>query len=76
MHRMTHASFRLSRKNLGSLREISGQMVHRPPGQKLPVRLWLKAPPPPPPPTSLFLTLGKYSLKTVDTLILQPFQLD
>ena len=41
VHRMTLVSFRLFRKNLGNLREFFGQMVHRPPGQKLPVRLWL-----------------------------------
>ena len=40
MHGMTLLSFRLFRKNLGNLREFFGQMVHRPPGKKLPVRLW------------------------------------
>ena len=38
---MTLVSFGLFRKNLGNLREFFGQMVHRPPGKKLPVRLWL-----------------------------------
>ena len=35
-HRMTLTSFRLSRKNLGNLREFFGQMVHppSPPGKK------------------------------------------
>ena len=41
VHRMTLVSFRLSRKNLGNLRKLFGQMVHRPPppppGKKLPV---------------------------------------
>ena len=42
VHRMTLVSFRLFRKNnLGNLREFFGQMVHRPPGKKLPVRLCL-----------------------------------
>ena len=41
VHGMTLLSFRLFRKNLGNLREFFGQMVHRPPGKKLPVRLWL-----------------------------------
>ena len=36
---MTLVSFRLFRKNLGNLQEFFGQMVHRPPGKKLPVRL-------------------------------------
>ena len=39
VHRMTLVSFRLFRKNLGNLREVFRQMVHRPPGKKLPVRL-------------------------------------
>ena len=33
-------SFRLFCKNLGNLQEFFGQMVYRPPGRKLPVRLW------------------------------------
>ena len=44
VHRMTLVSFRLFRKNLGSLKEFFGQMAHRPPPpppwQKMPVRLW------------------------------------
>ena len=36
---MTLVSFRLFRKHLGNLREFFGQMVDRPPGKKLPVRL-------------------------------------
>ena len=32
-------SFRLFRKNLGNLGDFFGQMVHRPPGKKFPVRL-------------------------------------
>ena len=35
MHGMTLLSFRLFRKNLGNLREFFGQMVHRPPGEKI-----------------------------------------
>ena len=35
VHRMTLFSFRLFRKNLGNLREFFGQMVHRPPWQKI-----------------------------------------
>ena len=38
---MTLVSFRLFRKNLGNLREVFGQKVYRPPGKKLPVRLWI-----------------------------------
>ena len=34
-HRMTLVRFRLFRKNLGDLREFFGQMVNRPPWQKL-----------------------------------------
>ena len=30
-HRMTLVRFRQFRKNLGNLREVFGQMVHRPP---------------------------------------------
>ena len=41
VHGMTLVSFRLFRENLGNLREFFGQMVHRPPWQKLPVRLCL-----------------------------------
>ena len=42
MHGMALVSFGMFRKNLGNLREFFGQMVHRPPGKKLPVRLcWL-----------------------------------
>ena len=33
-------AFRLFCKNLGNLGEFFGQMVYRPPGHKLPVRLW------------------------------------
>ena len=39
LHRMALVSFLLFRKNLGNLREFFGQMVYRPPGKKLPVRL-------------------------------------
>ena len=39
LHRMAIVSFLLFRKNLGNLREFFGQMVYRPPGKKLPVRL-------------------------------------
>ena len=39
-HRMALVSFRLFRKNLGNLKEFFGQMVHRPPGKKMPERLW------------------------------------
>ena len=39
VHRMTLVSFQLFRKNLGNLQEFFGQMVHRPPGKKLPVCL-------------------------------------
>ena len=42
LHRIALVSFLLFRKNLGNLREFFGQMVYRPPGKKLPVRLcWL-----------------------------------
>ena len=34
-------SFRLFYKNLGNLQEFCGQMDYRPPGKKLPVRLWV-----------------------------------
>ena len=36
---MVLVSFRLFCKNLGNLQEFFGQMVYRPPGRKLPVRL-------------------------------------
>ena len=39
LHRMALVSFRLFCKNLGNLQEFFGQMVYRPPGRKLPVRL-------------------------------------
>ena len=39
MQCMTLVSFRLFPKHLGNLGEFFGQMVHRPPGKKLPVRL-------------------------------------
>ena len=42
LHRMALVSFLLFRKNLGKLREFFGQIVYRPPGKKLPVRLWRK----------------------------------
>ena len=35
LHRMDLASFRIFRKNLGNLREFFGQMVYRPPWQKI-----------------------------------------
>ena len=35
VHGMTLVSFGLFRKNLGNLREFFGQMVHRPPWQKI-----------------------------------------
>ena len=35
MHGMILVSFGLFRKNLGNLREFFGQMVHRPPWQKI-----------------------------------------
>ena len=35
VHGMTLVSFGLFRKNLGNLRESFGQMVHRPPWQKI-----------------------------------------
>ena len=53
VHSMTLASFRLSRKNLGNLREFFGQMVHRPSWQKTartpmaeiePMLLWKEIP--------------------------------
>ena len=44
LHRMALVSFLLFRKNLGNLREFFGQMVYRPPGKKLPVRLWVDGP--------------------------------
>ena len=37
---MVLVSFRLFYKNLGNLQEFFGQMDYRPPGKKLPVRLW------------------------------------
>ena len=40
LHRMALVSFLRFRKNLGILREFFRQMVYRPPGKKLPVRLW------------------------------------
>ena len=42
LHRMTLISFLLFRKKLGNLREFLEQIVYRPPGEKLPVRLWAK----------------------------------
>ena len=39
LHRMALVSVRLFCKNLGNLQEFFGQMVYRPPGKKLPVRL-------------------------------------
>ena len=39
LHRMALVSVRLFCKNLGDLQEFVGQMVYRPPGKKLPVRL-------------------------------------
>ncbi len=39
VHRMTPISSLLFRRNLGNLREFFGQMSHRPPGKRLPVRL-------------------------------------
>ena len=39
-----YVSFGLFRKNLGNLRKFFGQMVHRPPGKKLPVRLRSQSP--------------------------------
>ena len=42
LHRMTLIYFLLFRKKLGNLREFLEQMVYRPPGEKLPVRLWAK----------------------------------
>ena len=41
LHRMALVSFRLFCTNLGNLQELSGQMVYRPPGRKLPVRLYV-----------------------------------
>ena len=41
VHGMTLVSLRLFRKNLVNLLEFFGQMVRRPPGKKLPVRLCL-----------------------------------
>ena len=41
LHRMALVSVRLFCKNLGNLQEFFGQMVYRPPGKKLPVRLWI-----------------------------------
>ena len=38
---MALVSFRLFYKNLGNLQEFFGHMDYRPPGKKLPVRLWL-----------------------------------
>ena len=35
LHRMDLVSFRIFRKNLGNLREFFGQMVYRPPSQKI-----------------------------------------
>ena len=35
LHRMALVSFFLFRENLGNLREFSGQMVYRPPWQKI-----------------------------------------
>ena len=35
LHRMALVSFLLFRKNLGNLREFFGQMVYRPPWQKI-----------------------------------------
>ena len=35
LHRMDLVSFRIFRKNLGNLREFFGQMVYRPPRQKI-----------------------------------------
>ena len=35
LHRMALVSFLLFRKNLGKLREFFGQMVYRPPWQKI-----------------------------------------
>ena len=35
LHRMALVSFLLFRKNLGNLREFFGQMVYRPPRQKI-----------------------------------------
>ena len=35
LHRMDLVSFRIFRKNLGNLREFFGQMVYRPPWQKI-----------------------------------------
>ena len=40
LHRMALVSVRLFCKNLGDLQEFVGQMVYRPPGKKLPARLW------------------------------------
>ena len=45
LHRMALVSFLLFRKNLGNLREFFGQMVYRPPWQKIartPMSLLLK----------------------------------
>ena len=42
LHRMVLVSVRLFCKNLGNLQEFFGQMVYRPPGKKLPVRLWVE----------------------------------
>ena len=45
VHGTTLVSFGLFRKNLGNLREFFGQMVHRPPWQKIartPMRLHIK----------------------------------
>ena len=39
LHHMGLVSFLLFCKNLGNLQEVFGQMVYRPPGRKLPVRL-------------------------------------
>ena len=39
LHRMALVSVRLFCKNLGDLQEFVAQMVYRPPGKKLPVRL-------------------------------------
>ena len=41
LRRIALVSFLLFRKNLGNLGEFFGQMVYRPPGKKLPVRLCL-----------------------------------
>ena len=35
VHGMTLVSFELFRKNLGNLQDFFGQMVHRPPWQKI-----------------------------------------